>query len=303
LNAFSNSDPSIKTNSKLYYDYGRRLAKSCTVRNFVADRRVHDNVGLSFETNRTWTLSADAYYSNDAMPFCSSTSSLLDSLRHGRRQFVSLDADLNYFDKQPPESVFVPHGCRYAWYSPPQCCEVLQRFERVLFVGDSLARHLLLGARIVLSGNFEYGGLPSLSSRTQYDDCRCDGQFSEHPWCRVTPEFNDNRDVGFCNSQTTFHFRFLSAWQPVEKGSLGSLCNAVDTRPTVAVLSGGLHFGVDATQTLSAMLTPVVEDLRSQCRDVKIVWMTLGNQHKKLDLQFPHQSGAATLAFNARLSD
>lgn len=287
-------------NSKLYYDYGRKLARSCDAYNFVADR--HDTVGLTFSAERKWTLSAEAYYSNDDMPFCDSVPSLLNSLRLGTRRFVDPNADQNYFDLQPPASVFVPHGCRYAWFSPLQCCELLEQFSRILFVGDSLVRHMLLASHIIVSGNFEYGGLPAMSTKVLYDDCRCDGQFSEHAWCRVMPDFDDNRKVGLCNSKTTFQFKFVSVWQPVGRGSFGVMCRADDTRRTVAILSGGSHYHMDAAETLAAMLRPTVDEIRSQCRDSIIVWMTLGNQHRKLDVLFPHQAANVTRLFNAQIS-
>lgn len=76
-------------------------------------------------------------------PRCKDQSSLLNSMSDGGRP--GFDAP------------YMPRGCDLKFYSTREICQILTRFESIIFLGDSLIRHLLGAFSILLRENLEYG--------------------------------------------------------------------------------------------------------------------------------------------------
>ncbi len=55
------------------------------------------------------------------------------------------------------DAPYMPRGCDLKFYSTREICQILTRFESIIFLGDSLVRHLLGAFSILLRENLEYG--------------------------------------------------------------------------------------------------------------------------------------------------
>ena len=82
-------------------------------------------------------------------------------------------------------------ACALHWFSPSEACALLQRLGGIVLVGDSLARHLELALRQVLSGNWAVGGFlggdHAADSMDRWSVCVCDGGYGKHWICHSLP--------------------------------------------------------------------------------------------------------------------
>jgi hypothetical protein len=90
-----------------------------------------------------------------------------------------------YFGDGLPDGTLTLPQCAPKWYTPFEACALLTRAGPVVFIGDSLARHLLIGLKLVLSGNFVLGGFigPQAGDPTVAAQCSCDGAFGPRHIC------------------------------------------------------------------------------------------------------------------------
>lgn len=63
----------------------------------------------------------------------------------------------NFGDGQPDGALTLPVGCRLRWFAPWEACSQLPGL--LIFIGDSLSRHLGYGLRQVLTSNYAVGAL------------------------------------------------------------------------------------------------------------------------------------------------
>jgi hypothetical protein len=271
-------------------------AQSCATTNQVLQR--NDAVGMTFNTSRPWSIHQATYQPSG--PWCETSRNLSFSLAGGHRVWNN-PSEANEPNPEAFQSFFAPLKCSFKWFSPREACTVLSRYSTLYFVGDSLTRHLVQAVDIILNGNFEYGALPHGKPSRIYDDCRCDGQFSEASECRNSIDnFMDNRAAGLCPGATT-HFALIH-----NGGMLGNetLVSQTDTRPVFFFLSAGTHHKMDADETIRKFLKPNLAKIAAVSGPrVLTSWGAMGAQGRLLDTKYPHQSRENSAIFNHRIAE
>lgn len=281
---------------ELYSSYRDANSAVCIAHNDVKLRR--DGFGIDLHTHREWSMPEQLFPPHiQPHDVCRNASGLQQSLKLGKRH----------------QKHFVPHGCRVQWYTPQEACEVISQYSDVVFAGDSLVRHTVQGLWMALSGDWAGGGLPHDSPKELYDQCVCDGQFSEHIVCRNYDEsmFNmvDVRGHRLCHGQQPWSMRFYNAYDKAcGADCFADMCHG-DPRDRLVLIAGGLHFKVDANNAINSFIEPTLNALQQQQRDcphryrVHVVWVGLSVQVRELDAQYPHQSRERALVFNKHIED
>ena len=275
-------------------------ADSCATTNLVLGWKRFVDVPVQNGT-RPWSLHQNSFLSQPAFR-CASTEQLLTSLRNGTRVWNNATEGSGPFPERF-QSSFIPLTCSFKWFSPREVCAILNRFSRIIMVGDSLTRHIVLGMNILLHGNFEYGGACLYQNKASdyFDNCRCDGMFSEAINCRCSAvTFDDNRKIGVCNGRQHFSLVFNDR-KAYNYEDL--FCTDGDTRPVFFYLSGGAHFHEDVNRTIQEFVEPNLKAIAAasfKCSTVKtlVSWGTMGAQARTLDKRFPKQARENTLLFN-----
>ena len=54
---------------------------------------------------------------------------------------------------------YQPRGCDMHWFTAQQICVIMGRFEKVIFVGDSMMRHVVGALNVLLRENLGYGAV------------------------------------------------------------------------------------------------------------------------------------------------
>ncbi|KAK0102470.1 hypothetical protein ONS95_006089 [Cadophora gregata] len=97
-------------------------------------------------------------------PFCGKRATLLEAMSGGGR----------YGFDEP----FVGKGCTYRWFSTPEICMIVGRFNAITFVGDDLAQSIYAAFNILLREDLALGGLQQwIMSDEDKTKCRCHNQF------------------------------------------------------------------------------------------------------------------------------
>ncbi|TVY46056.1 hypothetical protein LOCC1_G002549 [Lachnellula occidentalis] len=97
-------------------------------------------------------------------PFCKNRATLLEALSSGGR---------HGFDEP-----FVGKGCTYRWFSTPEICMILERFNALVFIGDSTAQTIYAALNILLREDLALGGLQQWMMNDQdREACKCNEQF------------------------------------------------------------------------------------------------------------------------------
>ncbi|KAK4690307.1 hypothetical protein P7C71_g6454, partial [Lecanoromycetidae sp. Uapishka_2] len=75
------------------------------------------------------------------------------------------------------ERPYFPDGCRYRWYSTPEICMILERFDAVVFIGDDTLKIVYAAFNMLLRENLAMGGLKQWELiEKDRATCRCDNQ-------------------------------------------------------------------------------------------------------------------------------
>ncbi|MCJ1433133.1 hypothetical protein MMC27_002492 [Xylographa pallens] len=98
-----------------------------------------------------------------SLPYCRNRATLLEALSGGGR---------HGFD-----TPFVPAGCHYRWYTTAEICMILDRFDAVVFVGDSMLQNVYSAFNMLLRENVALGGLKQWNLKDgEHSSCHCDNQ-------------------------------------------------------------------------------------------------------------------------------
>ena len=101
--------------------------------------------------------------------YCKNRAILLDALSGGGRHGF--------------ERPYFPAGCHYRWYSTPEICMILERFDAIIFIGDDSLKPIYTAFNILLRENMVMGGLKQWElNESQRVACTCDNQLT-HPEC------------------------------------------------------------------------------------------------------------------------
>jgi hypothetical protein len=78
-------------------------------------------------------------------PLCSTRAEMLTAISGGGR-----------IGKEAP---FIPRGCDMRWFSTEEICQIFERFEKVIVVGDSMMRHVVGAMNVLLRKDLGYGAV------------------------------------------------------------------------------------------------------------------------------------------------
>lgn len=75
--------------------------------------------------------------------------------------------------------LLLPHACGFEWHSPAQACALLsQPPTTLLFVGDSITRHFMHAAQLLIRGDLALGALRQDLPPDVSQSCTCNRQFA-----------------------------------------------------------------------------------------------------------------------------
>ncbi|KAL8928957.1 MAG: hypothetical protein Q9172_000709 [Xanthocarpia lactea] len=101
--------------------------------------------------------------------YCPNRAKLLEAMSGGGRHGF----DMPYF----------PLGCHFRWYSTPEICMILDRFDSIVFLGDNTLRHIYSAFNMLLRENIALGALRQWEMKeSEREACRCDNQLTR-PEC------------------------------------------------------------------------------------------------------------------------
>lgn len=78
-------------------------------------------------------------------PLCQDRASLLPAMSGGGR--IGLEAP------------YMSRGCDMRWFTTEEICEIISRFEKVIFVGDSMMRHVIGSLNVLIREDLGYGAV------------------------------------------------------------------------------------------------------------------------------------------------
>ncbi|RAL17706.1 uncharacterized protein BO97DRAFT_12960 [Aspergillus homomorphus CBS 101889] len=98
--------------------------------------------------------------------YCSTRSALLSAMSNGGR---------HGFD-----AAYSSQDCAYQWYSSSEVCDILQRFDGIVFVGDDALADAYAGFNILLREDLATGSLRDWEMDKDFSQrCRCESQFTQ----------------------------------------------------------------------------------------------------------------------------
>ena len=174
---------------------------------------------------------------NAGAPVCSPRE-LFDAMRAARRP--AKDAPLTI------------GGCaNLHWMEPPQACDVLQRANMLMLVGDSLTRHLMQALLTVLAGDYE-NTTAAMGNKADPPEarCSCDRAYDEFHRPGVPHSGNTEK---YCRTGSIAHQTwsiararelmpgFCPSWQRMHV-CLSSVCAGPLPLSGIAFIAGGLHY-------------------------------------------------------------
>jgi hypothetical protein len=271
----------------------------------------------SFEIQRPYSVTKNTmtkFHQHDGTHrrTCHSLKDMVSAVQFGSRRWEDPELELNAtsLEKERHPSYFVPDHCDLPPMSSFHMCDTLSRYQHVINMGDSLNRHLHQGLFIGLRHDYISGGIQTTHLPT-YEQCKCDGQFSEHSVCRKNDglfyKMESSRQLGICSQQPPFSM-LLSEGQYLDDGIPWHEidCNSSDYRGLLLVLGGGVHFGLNLTSVMTATKHIFEHAQLQDCVDrgkSHVIWTGFGAQSRSLDPKYPHQSREAAEVFNHGMSE
>jgi len=251
---------------------------------------------------------------------CMTPEEVMDAMKYGTRNWDD-PAILNTVEgHRYPErfqSYFVPYKCNVPALSPKRVCDVLNRFSKVVFAGDSLLRHVRQGFFMTLNNDFIHGSM--ISSSNKANRCQCDGQFSEHLDCRVNDGFFNAMkpsQMGLCPWPSSLTQRRVGdefTYAGFEWPDLGldiwndiDCANNPDFRGLALIIQGGLHFRLSPTKVFDEFINLHLSNPKYlQCKKmnkVVVIWTSMIGQAHILDPVFPIQTREKVIMFNEEMA-
>jgi hypothetical protein len=273
----------------------------------------YDNYNLDLNESRPWSMNSPLIRSfvgidtSDISDTVAGNPTKKQKPRCKSAQEVQLSASYSMKD----------HKCQLAWYSPKQVCHILHEYSLIYWIGDSLTRHQFQALRILMTGDYRYGGTPAPQKYEVYSNCSCDGQFSENELCRMPMQVNKNQfsifnyesiiSYGFCsnykhpnNSQTQLvwaqnSYKLIQLSCPVEDSSIGQ-------RPIFIFFQGGHHAELSSEFAISTYFIPLLNRLRGElqnCWDrVRLVFSGATVCADEVVKKYPHQNKEYVHSYN-----
>ncbi|KAK9461246.1 uncharacterized protein V1516DRAFT_624902, partial [Lipomyces oligophaga] len=181
-------------------------------------------------------------------PLCNDKASLIAAMSDGGR--IGIDAP------------YMPRGCDMRWYDRADICRIVSRYDKILFIGDSMVRHLVGALHILLREDLGYGAVTQWNFRVdERESCFCDGQFDTLK-CGLQGIFNSDDVAKFdraslkCDSRNLNVQNHVMTTNPPSSAELAALGEAISSaranRGPVAFIYGqGHHNDLDVSATQS----------------------------------------------------
>ncbi|GLB06763.1 hypothetical protein AtubIFM57258_002080 [Aspergillus tubingensis] len=104
-------------------------------------------------------------------PYCQSRDALLNAMSNGGRH--GFDAAYTSQGKCQID------GCSYRWFTSAEVCDILRKFDGIVFVGDDTLADAYAGFNILLREDLATGSLREWEiNKGHGHDCRCESQFT-----------------------------------------------------------------------------------------------------------------------------
>jgi hypothetical protein len=276
--------------------------------NIVLQRR--DSYFLDLNEKRVWSMHAKDVFdfanidletkapNRKARPSCNSAQEVIDSVAYPIAQ----------------------EPCQIAWYSRQQVCDILHQYSLVWWSGDSLTRQQTQGLLMLLTNDLRFGGIPLKEqlSQSSYEQCGCDGLFSESLKCREFMFFP--RNAAQVTLETTFALSDWSDWKlcstytrprdrsafvmDVVMWSKASISCPLSKKPIFIMLQFGHHCHLEVGRC-TAQATDrmnVIQTRLKECMErVKIVYVGATVCSDAVVRKYPHQNKGHILDFNAKM--
>lgn len=206
-------------------------------------------------------------------------------------------------------------ACVLHWFSPREACAALQRLGGIVLVGDSLARHLELALRQVLSGNWAAGGFLGgdhpADGMDRWSACYCEDGYGKRWQCHSLP--SDPAPARFRATCPDWQLRnatvpplhflpyWLDAWNDgVVRGLLGALAPTGSAPPVLLVEIGPAwdYKFIAGDEQLRAHLLAAARAAAEMCARLVCFLVPAPDDARKPEHVMPRQSDAATRSVN-----
>lgn len=191
--------------------------------NLVQPRR--DGYGFDLFAEKNWSLKSDQF--SQFLGFQNTSAVTYTPFIESRRLYRSLQSHKPICTKvqnivESSSFDYSDRPCTISWLSSVGICQVLQKYSHVMWLGDSLTRHMTSAFHVILTQNLRYGGIPDrpVTDKQILKECNCDGAFSEFVKCRTNmeklyPSYAFQQD-GFCsyNATSTEGLSFIGSTDP-----------------------------------------------------------------------------------------
>ena len=143
--------------------WNNRLGTSLTcISSYFAHFEGHQECGITSRDLYTPPQSINSKHPKHSH-FCHNRANLLEAMSSGGR---------HGFD-----TPYAPLGCHYRWYTAPEICMILERFDAIVFIGDEMLKTIYSAFNMLLRENIAMGGLRQWEmDDAQREGCRCDNQ-------------------------------------------------------------------------------------------------------------------------------
>lgn len=227
---------------------------------------------------------------------------MVAKLRHAR-----------YLGDGLPDGALTLPECAPKWYTPHEACALLTRAGPVVFIGDSLNRHLLVGLKLVLSGNYALGGFigPQAGNPTIAERCACDGAFGPLHTCHTIQDPSGPSAAALCPqwggmAPSAGGVSYLPWWADYwQEGGVESRVNGTAWGGGVIVDEIGPAFDHDwlpDSPHVKAHLD-AVQAAATATGSHRICYLATAPTPAKKKDYLPRQGDAATRAVNARVRE
>ncbi|KAG8530986.1 uncharacterized protein KY384_004343 [Bacidia gigantensis] len=132
------------------------------INDFLAHFEGHQECGIAAQSLYTPPQSVDNKKLRHT-DFCPNRARLLESMSTGGRH--GFDAP------------YRPADCHFRWYTTPEICMILERFDGVVFIGDDMLQSIYAAFNILLRQDLATGAMKQWELEDEEKNaCRCDNQ-------------------------------------------------------------------------------------------------------------------------------
>ncbi|CAB9529974.1 expressed unknown protein [Seminavis robusta] len=244
---------------------------------------------------------------------CSTTQQVKDAIRYGLRVFddpsIQTPLQKRYAGANYTPSKFLYHDCDLPMLPPPQLCDTINQFSKIIYQGDSLSRHAHYGLMMALSNDLIRG--------SAIQACQCDGQFSNNDKCITGLHYKANAkpyQYHVCShlpldNQVEVTFNINRLQKGVYKLNQDSNeiidCSQPDQKPVLLILQGGVQLGYNGMAVYDTQVQPFFRDPVIQTciqhQKFYLIFCLSSQQAPFYDEMYPAQTRNQTAIFDQEM--